>query len=73
MEKITKKKILLPECIDCGSANLKEVEKDIIFGSGNPRIVEIKQKVIECQNCGKWYTNEKQSSELAKKIDAQLK
>lgn len=64
----------MSKCIECGSKDLRTVKKNMTFNRKNPGVIKInKQKCIECNNCGEIYFDEKQSDELAKKIDKKIK
>jgi YgiT-type zinc finger domain-containing protein len=64
----------MSKCIECGSKDLRTVKKDLTFNRKNPGVIKInKQECIECKNCGEVYFDEKQSDELAKKIDKKIK
>jgi len=64
----------LGECIECGSKNLKTVKKNLEFRRENPGKIRVKdQECMECKNCGELYFDEKQSDDLARKIDKRIK
>jgi len=64
----------MSKCIECGSKNLKTVKKNLEFERKNPGKIKIRnQGCIECDNCGELYFDEKQSDELARKIDKKIK
>jgi YgiT-type zinc finger domain-containing protein len=64
----------MSKCIECGSKDLVTVKKNMSFNKRNPGIIKIdNQKCIECKNCGEIYFDEKQSAELARKIDERIK
>jgi len=61
------------KCIECGSKSLKTVKRNLTFDKRNPGTIKIdNQECIECKNCGEIYFDEKQSDELAKKIDRKI-
>jgi YgiT-type zinc finger domain-containing protein len=61
------------KCIECGSKDLKTVKKNLEFERRNPSKIRVSnQECIECGNCGELYFDEKQSDELARKIDKKL-
>lgn len=61
-------------CIECGSRDLKTVRKSLEFARKNPGKIKVKnQECIECVNCGEMYFDERQSDELARKIDKRIK
>jgi len=64
----------LNECVECGSKSLRTVRKNLEFKRENPGKISVKdQECLECANCGELYFDEKQSDELARKIDRKLK
>lgn len=67
-------KILMKKCVECGSTDLKNVKKDMELKRNNPGIIKLsKLKQIQCQNCGESYFDEKQMTELTRKIDQMVK
>ena len=58
----------LESCIECGSEKLQTKEKEFTFEIKNPGSVKIKQKCLECSNCGKSYFDDKQINQLSEKI-----
>jgi len=64
----------MSKCIECGSKDLTIAKKNFSFNRNNPSTIKINnQKCIECKNCGEIYFDEKQSDEMAKKIDKKIK
>lgn len=64
----------MSKCIECGSKDLVTVKKNLSFDRKNPGKIKINdQECIECNNCGEIYFDEKQSDELARKIDKKLR
>ena len=63
----------LSKCIECDSTKLVEREKDFMFETKNSRFLRIRQKCLECTNCGESYFNEKEMNQLSKKIDKKMK
>lgn len=57
-------------CVKCGSENLKKVDKEVEFKI-NPKIVKIRQRCTECQECGEEYFNEKEMDEMSDKLKAE--
>jgi YgiT-type zinc finger domain-containing protein len=63
----------MKRCIECGGKDLKTVKRNLEFRRENPGKIRVKgQGCIECSNCGEIYFDEKQSDDLAKKIDKKL-
>lgn len=66
--------LLIKKCIECGSGNLKTVKKDVELKRSNPGIIRIQgMEQIQCQNCGESYFDDKQMTELTRKIDCVIK
>lgn len=64
------KEFPLPVCDKCGFDIFMKEKKDVILKMDNPgEIVISDQECFSCQKCGEMYFTEKQSNELAKKIE----
>ena len=64
----------ISKCTECGSKDLKTVKKNLELERRNPDKIKVKnQECIECKNCGELYFDEKQSDDLARKIDRKIK
>lgn len=63
----------LNKCIECGSTKLVEKEKNFTFEIKNPGSVKVRQKCLECSNCGESYFNDEEVNQLSKKIMKKLK
>ncbi|MBU3896605.1 MAG: YgiT-type zinc finger protein [Nanoarchaeota archaeon] len=65
---------LIKKCVECGSKDLKTVKKDMELERSNPGTIKIsKLEQLQCQNCGESYFDDKQMTELTRKIDQLIK
>jgi YgiT-type zinc finger domain-containing protein len=61
----------LTKCIECGSTKLVIRKKDFTFEVKNPGTIKIKN--LECCNCGESYFDDKEVTEISRKINRKLK
>ena len=62
----------LSKCIECGSTKLEEKEKTFAFEVKNPGFLRVRQKCLECSNCGESYFDDEEINQLSKKIKKKL-
>lgn len=63
----------LNRCIECGSTKLVSKKKNFTFEVENPGSVKVRQKCLECSNCGKSYFDDEEINQLSKKIKRKLR
>lgn len=63
----------LSKCIECGSTKLVRRKKNFTFETKNPGFLRVRQKCLECSNCGESYFNDEEVNQLSKKIMKKLK
>lgn len=63
----------LSKCIECDSTKFESREKNFIFETKNSRFLKVKQRCLECSNCGECYFDDEEMNQLSKKIDKKMK